>query len=71
MNMTQSLPIAVRIPCIATSEPSASPSGFSCVTTISLSARAQLVEHLLAGGAVAVLSSCAGLRPIARVEQLA
>src|SRR5882757_7025575 len=33
-----SLPSAVRISCIAASEPSASPSGFSWVTTISLSA---------------------------------
>ncbi len=34
MYISQSLPIAERIPCIAISEPSASPSGFSCVTTI-------------------------------------
>src|SRR5579871_2891823 len=34
--MTLSLPSAVRIWCIAISEPIASPSGFSCVTTISL-----------------------------------
>src|ERR1035437_863358 len=38
MNIRQSLPIVVRISRIATSEPSASPSGFSCVTTTSFSA---------------------------------
>src|ERR1700761_24367 len=35
MNMTQSLPISVRIARIATSEPIASPSGFSWATTTS------------------------------------
>src|SRR5664279_4122495 len=35
MNIRQSLPIAVRISRMATSEPRASPSGFSWVTTIS------------------------------------
>src|SRR6185437_6348133 len=38
MNITQSLPISVRIARIATSEPIASPSGFSWATTTSLSA---------------------------------
>src|SRR5579884_84691 len=38
MNITLSLPSVVRISCIATSDPSASPSGFSWVTTTSLGA---------------------------------
>src|SRR5438105_4852831 len=38
MNAALSLPMASRISCIATSDPSASPSGFSCVTTISFCA---------------------------------
>src|SRR5690349_10472750 len=38
MNIRQSLPIASSRPCTATSDPIASPSGCSCVTTTSLSA---------------------------------
>ena len=44
--MTESLPSARRMRCIATSEPSASPSGFSCVTSTKRVAVAQLVEDL-------------------------
>ena len=32
MNMTESLPSELSTSCMATSDPSASPSGFSCVT---------------------------------------
>ncbi len=53
MNIRQSLPSAVSSSCIATSEPSASPSGFSCVTTISLLGRPQLLQHRGRGSAVA------------------
>ena len=42
-----SLPSAVRTSCIAISDPSASPSGFSCATTTNFARGAQLVEHLL------------------------
>ena len=38
MYIRESLPSCVRMPCIASSEPSASPSGFSCVVRRSLSA---------------------------------
>ena len=53
MNITLSLPSAVRISCIAISDPSASPSGFSCVTTTA-SRSCELVEHELAARAIAV-----------------
>ena len=61
MNIRQSLPSAVRMPCMAISEPSASPSGFSWVTTTSLSASRSSCEDLVAGRAAAVgQSSLAG-----------
>ena len=48
MNTTASLPSAVSTWCIATSEPSASPSGFSCVASTKRSRVAELGEHLRA-----------------------
>ena len=46
------------------SEPSASPSGFSWVTTISRSARAQLLEYSFAVGACAVLTHLFRIPPL-------
>ena len=56
MNMSASLPSVWRISCIAIRLPSASPSGFSWVTTTNFSASTQRGERLLALGSGAVFS---------------
>ena len=57
MYISVSLPSCFRIASIASSEPSASPSGFSCVVSSSLSAAAELGHHLFLFGGDAHSSS--------------